>query len=374
MRLVTAEHNETFNSVREKFEKQYPEYKMLFLTQVGSTLYGTNSEGSDVDLKGVFVPSEQDVLLKRDPEHWTNNTNNTNTKNTAEDVDCQLFSVYKFFDLLEKGETGAVDLLFSVFREDTTVMKETVFTDFLMKNYTQLIPRRMSAFVGYSVGQSKRYGMKGKRYKELLDFTDHFASVVLSETTTIAEVKEELKAHIAEAGYEYVSIEEKATTRDGSKTADYLVVNGRSFLETNKFKYVLERLNEIKNTYGHRSEKAAMGVDAKALSHALRVMLEAVELLDTGMVKFPLAYADEVKAVKYSDMSDDSAEFERLMNRLTELTETVDEKMKTSTLPEKMNRKLVDEFTLKLVKDGKGWLWNLGRFLKGCFERLETKA
>jgi predicted nucleotidyltransferase len=366
MSLVTAE---IFNSVREKFEKQYPEYKILFLTQVGSTLYGTNSEGSDIDLKGVFVPSKQDVLLKRDAAHWVYTTNNTNEKNTAHDVDCQLFSVYKFFDLLENGETGVVDLLFSAFREDTTLMKDPVFTDFLMKNYTQLITRRMSAFVGYCVSQSKRYGMKGKRYKELLDFTNHFASS-FETSKTIAEVKEELKAHISEARYEYISIEEKATSRDGSVTADYLVVNGRSFLETNNFKYVLTRLNEIKNTYGHRSEKAAKGVDAKALSHALRVMLEAIELLDTGMVKFPLAYSNEIKRVKYSGMSDDSAEFERLMNRLTHLTEVVDEKMKTSTLPEKMNRKLVDEFTLKLVKDGRGIIWNMGRFLKDCLERL----
>lgn len=339
-----------FTEVNNKFQKQYPGYKIVFLSQVGSILYGTNSESSDIDLKGIFVPTLEDVLLKKDPEHWTNNTNNTNTKNSADDVDCQLFSIYKFFDLLEKGETGAVDLLFAMFREDTTLCFDMEFKSWIWYNYSKLVPRKMQAFIGYSVGQSKRFGIKGKRYKELVDFTEYFAKAVYGEDCTISEVKDDLTKHITDNNYEYISIVTKSIVRDGSKVGDYLVVNYRSFLETNKFWYVLERLNEIKNTYGHRTEKASGGCDMKALSHSLRTLMQAEELLDTGFIKFPLAYAEEIKALKYSEMTDNSPEFERLLNRLTELIETIDEKIKTSMLPDSMDRKIVNKFLLESLK------------------------
>ena len=52
--------------------------------------------------------------------------------------------------------------------------------------------------------------------------------------------------------------------------------------------------------YGKRTRSAADndGRDWKALSHALRALYEAEELVDTGKITFPLPLADEVKALK----------------------------------------------------------------------------
>ena len=36
--------------------------KILFKTLTGSKLYGTNSENSDTDIKGVFLPDIKDLL------------------------------------------------------------------------------------------------------------------------------------------------------------------------------------------------------------------------------------------------------------------------------------------------------------------------
>ena len=34
-------------------------FKLIFETIIGSNLYGTNTEESDVDIRGVFIPSEE---------------------------------------------------------------------------------------------------------------------------------------------------------------------------------------------------------------------------------------------------------------------------------------------------------------------------
>lgn len=52
--------------------------------------------------------------------------------------------------------------------------------------------------------------------------------------------------------------------------------------------------------YGRRAKQAERqdGVDWKALSHAVRVGQEAVELLSTGRLRFPLAAAQYLLAIK----------------------------------------------------------------------------
>ena len=45
--------------------------KILFKTLTGSKLYGTNSENSDTDIKGVFLPDIKDLLLNKAPKHYT---------------------------------------------------------------------------------------------------------------------------------------------------------------------------------------------------------------------------------------------------------------------------------------------------------------
>ena len=68
----------------------------------GSKLYGTDNPNSDTDYKGIFVPNEKDILLKRDIEHYNFNSNDEKTRNSKNDIDLQLFSIYKFFSLLQK--------------------------------------------------------------------------------------------------------------------------------------------------------------------------------------------------------------------------------------------------------------------------------
>ena len=46
------------------FQEKYPNYKLVYVTKVGSHLYGTASETSDIDYRGVFIPDVESVFLK----------------------------------------------------------------------------------------------------------------------------------------------------------------------------------------------------------------------------------------------------------------------------------------------------------------------
>lgn len=59
----------------------------------GSHLYGTNTEKSDTDYKGIFLPSIEDYLLQKVQKTITQNTGDGKSKNSNTDIDDQLFSL-----------------------------------------------------------------------------------------------------------------------------------------------------------------------------------------------------------------------------------------------------------------------------------------
>lgn len=111
-------NNIRLQEVVNDFKAQYPKYKLVVISATGSTLFGTNTPTSDIDYRGIFVPDAESILLKNDIDSWTYTTNATNTKNTEEDLDFSLWSIHKFMLLLQKMETNAVDLFFSIIQAD----------------------------------------------------------------------------------------------------------------------------------------------------------------------------------------------------------------------------------------------------------------
>ena len=60
---------------------------ILFKCLAGSYLYGTNSQNSDKDYKGVFLPNINDLILAKAPKHYTFSTGSDIERNTSDDVD-----------------------------------------------------------------------------------------------------------------------------------------------------------------------------------------------------------------------------------------------------------------------------------------------
>ena len=110
--------------------------KLIYLSQYGSHLYGLNTENSDLDFRGVYVPTLEDIILKKDKDEinteielWEiRDSNKENPTYHIEEpttlinswylrkvkVDVKIFSLQKFIQLCSKADTNALDLLFSI--------------------------------------------------------------------------------------------------------------------------------------------------------------------------------------------------------------------------------------------------------------------
>ncbi len=103
--------------------------KLIYLSQYGSHLYGLNTENSDLDFRGVYIPELDDIILKKDKDEINKEIYVSNTEELYEfledksidsfqpkltKVDVKIFSLQKFIQLCSKADTNALDLLFSI--------------------------------------------------------------------------------------------------------------------------------------------------------------------------------------------------------------------------------------------------------------------
>lgn len=322
--------------------------KLLYLTQVGSKLYGTNNKDSDDDYKGIFVSNADLVLLKKDIYHWTKTTGVDASKNTKEDVDFQLCSLHMFFDLLRKGETSAIELVFSVFREDTIVFIDQDFKRFILTNWKLLVSKRLDSFFGYCLGQTKKYGIKGERLKELESIIPILESY--NPMHKLSAHQYNLENMIDMNKYEFISF---VKGLNGSKNEEvtYLEVLGRKFLFTNSVGYVIERLKEVQKDYGERTKRAREGIDKKALSHAYRIVSQVEELVHTGFLTFPRPEANVIKGLKYTDM--DFEEYQAILELIGNKIDTLGVELKNSSLPDTVDEEILEHYLLQFIRNFK---------------------
>ena len=238
----------------KEFEKS-SNCKVLFVTKSGSKLYGTDTPESDTDFKGIFAPTREQVFLKEDIDNFTRDTNNTKVKNTSEDIDFSMHSIYQFFNQLNKSETGGVDVLFSMFREDTIVYKNDEFINIIKEKYKIFLNKNMKSFIGYALGQTKKFGIKGARYDELV----HFYNEMTKELSDKYDDKLEtlfpyFQEYFEKHNNKYIKMVEARGPKSNGlyRIEPYISVLGKLFHGKVTVEYFLERIGKLYSQFGNR--------------------------------------------------------------------------------------------------------------------------
>lgn len=278
--------------------------KLLYLCDFGSTLFGTNSETSDRDYKGIFLPSKRNLLLGNKQNHLSFTTGDKKQKNSSEDVDIELWGLHNFLSMVERGETGAIDLLFSQSKSDSVHFLDDRFKH-VLDNATRLFDATDArAFVGYALHQAMRYGVKGARLnvvRNILEFLNGLDEKYYEtpKQYVLANFMDEILEKCEDADFcKRVSI-----VGPNGQSCDALSVLGSTHFTDTCILEFRKRMNVRYARYGDRTKRAAEdgGVDYKAVSHAIRVISELKEILLTGTLKFPLSECASIKKIKYGE-------------------------------------------------------------------------
>jgi hypothetical protein len=283
----------------------------------GAHLYGTETEESDLDLKAVYLPAARDILLQRAlPVITETRPKAFGEKNTAADVDFEAFSLQRYMELLAEGQPVAIDMLFAP-DAALTVRPDPLWHE-IQANADRFLSTRPSVFLRYCRQQANRFGIKGSRVaaaRRVLSAMEE-AESRLGTTAKVMDIGGTLAA-LAETLDHCALID--LPTPNGERLR-HLEICDKKVPFTASVKTGREVVQRLVDEYGKRALEAErnQGVDWKALSHAVRVGREALELFETGRIVFPLAGAVHLRQIKGGKIAyrEVAAEIESLLERV----------------------------------------------------------
>lgn len=311
----------------------------------GSHLYGTSTPASDLDFKSVYIPDARSILLQRvKGSISTKREKAEGEKNYAGEIDEEAFSLQRYLGLLAEGQTVATDVLFAPV--SSMEIPPTDEWQEVVANRHRLITSKSASFVGYCRQQANKYGIKGSRVaaaRKALGVLQH-ALEEEGPTAKLAAIGETIRKTAAETEHmEIIAVEQGSDARP----IDHWDICGRklSFLASIKNGHAI--IARLVAEYGHRALKAEAqdGVDWKALSHAVRVARQAVELLSTGRITFPLASAPHLLEIKTGKIA-----YQRVAEEIERGLIEVEEASARSTLPPQPDYEWIDDFVSRVYR------------------------
>ena len=305
---------------------------LIVRMKFGAHLYGTATTRSDVDYRGVFLPSREEILLGEIPKCRSHTTGDNTSKNTARDVDEEIYSLHHFIDLACRGEIAAMDMLHAppdAWTDSSDIWRE------IIRQRPRFYSKRLDTFLIYARRQTGKYGIKGSRL--------HAAAKVL-KLLEEKNPKQKLR-HIWDELPHMEHCREIDSAPSGLKQYQ---VCGKAFQESVAIGHVVPILQKFYDAYGQRAKLAVENreIDWKAVSHALRAAIQTREILTEGTITYPLRDAPflmEVKQGRLDYTAEVAPALEQLMDEVALLIENSD-------LPDRPERKFWNRFICETVE------------------------
>lgn len=307
---------------------------LLVKLKFGSHLYGTQTETSDTDYKGVFLPTLEDCILGN-IKNSLNLSTGGKEKNGAKDIDEEYYSLQHF--LLKLGKSGETVFLDMLHANETQLDICTELWRALRESRAMFYTKNMKSYLGYCVKQAIKYGTRGTRISIAIEVLKILNSYPENERLSVA-----LNTLLS---LPTLYTEISNPTPLGCPVT-MLVILGKKFQDTCPIREIKKSLELYLREYGDRAKLAAenKGIDWKAISHAFRSGLQLKEIYETGDLKYPLKDKDFILNIKrgaYHYINDNIPE------KLEALVDEIKGLAASSKYPEHIDSKVLNNFILK---------------------------
>ena len=301
----------------------------------GSHLYGTNTETSDEDYVGIFMPDENMVFGFDNVKEVDSSiiSKRSDGKNDIDAVDIKVYELRNFFYLFLKNNPNILEIPFV---NEESIVEENKYGK-IIRNNKHLFPYigLYDSFIGYAFAQRKKMIIKKDNYFELKQFHDIISKLM--------ERPENHKKLLVEFDLDMLT-QVKSSRIDGQDTFKIGDISLQRHVRLSKvFNIIGDRLSRVTNRVG-LFEK--YGYDTKFASHLVRLLYEGKELLETGSLVFPLKESQlilDIKNGKY-EMVDVIAMADDLETELRYAKEH-------SNLPKNPNYHAIQELSKEMLYD-----------------------
>jgi len=300
----------------------------------GSSLYGTRTVSSDQDVLGIFMPPKEYVLgLKTAKEiDLSLKKKDEAGKNTSEAIDRKFYEFRKFISLAAQNNPNILEMLFV--DSGSIIFVNTVGAELLKMR--DAFPSKLGAtkLLAYSRSQKHKMIIKKEHYQVLIDalgFLQHF----------------EDKRTLSEVYNESINLDSNSKLFKKKGTHSHIHIGDVCFEPALYVKKVKRELEERIAKATHRTDLILKhGYDTKFASHLIRLLYQALDLLQFNKLIFPLNKRQsviDIKAGKYKlpEIIEWSEDLELEISKLE----------KSSSLPTTPNYKEIEKFTIQQMEN-----------------------
>jgi len=294
--------------------------------KVGSDLFGTRTPDSDLDLLGIFMPCEEIVYgFHRCEEVDLGKVDKDETgRNTADAIDRKFHEYRKFVRLALQNNPNILHVLFV--NDQNIVYTNDFGKNLLVK--AKLFPHKGAyhRFVRYADSQRHKMRIKPENYARLEE------GLIALEGVDDNKVMGELKNI---PPFVYGGKGKHIKLGDLNLGIGIFVNKARRMIET--------RISKATNRVQLFTK---YGFDVKFGSNLIQLLMEGIELMETGKIIMPLAYRNEIVDVKQGKYT-----AEQIMNWADDLVERARQAYEKSDLPIEPRTKEIEEFAMEQVKE-----------------------
>ena len=300
-------------------EKEYVDKHTIYKVLTGSRLYGTDNKDSDIDMRGVCIVGKK---------YYFGFFETFEQYEDKED-DTVIFNIKKVLSLMANCNPNMFDLLFAPreFWQQTSVYWEEIW-----KNREMFISKKAkSSFCGYANDQLKRIGT---HRKWLFDPPDHQPTREEFGLKKKPTIREDLIRTVLSFPSEYI-VEE--LREDVVKEQAYQKAL-QTWRHYNKWKK--------ERNPARAALEARIGYDAKHGMHLTRLLRMGREILVNGEV---LPDRRKIDAEELKQIRNCEWPYEKMMEEVRRLEDDLDRLRKTSTIPEEVDEKKVNDLCIEVT-------------------------
>ena len=302
---------------------------IIMLTLGGSHAYGTNIEGSDVDIRGCALNTKDEILTNKNFEQFVNET-----------TDTTIYSFNKLISLLTNVNPNTIELLGN--RPEHYLYLSPIGKELIDNRHLFLSKKCIYSFGGYANQQLRRLDNKANRLVSQSEQEQHIFKSIEHASVTF---KERYFTMDNDAIKLYVD----KSDREEYDTEIFMDVNLTHY-PLRDYKSMWSDMNNIVKEYSKIGKRNQNAIEhnklAKHMMHLVRLYLMCFDILNDGEI---VTYREkdhdflmEIRNGKYLD--ENRQPIPEFFELVDELEANLDKAKQITSLPDSPDYKKINEF------------------------------
>jgi predicted nucleotidyltransferase len=307
---------------------------IILLGLGGSHAYGTNIEGSDIDIRGIALNTKEEILGATNFEQVVNN-----------ETDTTIYSLRKIISLLTSCNPNTIEML--GLKPEHYLQLSPIGQELLDNKKLFLSKRAKYSFGGYAFSQLRRLDNKAARTVEQAEREQHILNSITTATYTWPDRYECFKPG------EGVNLYLDNSTQEGFDKEIFMDINLTHY-PLRDYKAMWSEMKNILSDYakiGHRNQNAIeRGKLGKHMMHLVRLYLMCIDILEKEEIityrENDIPFLMDIRNGKFLDSeSQPLPEFYEMVNDFEKRLEYA---VNNTSLPDKPNTKAINEFLMSV--------------------------